>query len=104
MPDFRRRSFEGGNGSVRINVEDANVAIYGSGSGDPAGGVGGHGNDAEAMPSVGSQRSELLRVPEAHSLVEAPGEKERRSSVAGADPRRRPYGVVVGVLDAIEGG
>lgn len=70
MPDFRGRSLESGDGGVGIDIEDANKAIEGRGSGDGAEGVSGDGSDAEAMAGVGALEDKLVGPPKPDGLVE----------------------------------
>lgn len=91
LPNFGRRSLESSDGIIRLHIENPNEAVDGSGGGDPAGGMGGDGDDAEAVAGVGTDEGEVaVGVPEADGLVEGAGEEERRRLVGRRCPRGGP--------------
>lgn len=102
LPDFRWRSFESGNGSVGIYIEDPNKAVERGRGGDEARGVSRHGRNAEAVARVGALQDQFVGPPELHSLVQRPGEQKGTSGIGGRDPRSRPHRLIVGVLDGFQ--
>lgn len=80
LPALRGGSLKGSNGVIRIDIEDSNEAIKRCGGGNDAGGVGGDGDNAEAVAGVGSLQYDVVigggAAPEADGFVEGAGEEE----------------------------
>lgn len=102
LPHFRRRSLEGGDGVVGGYIKDSDEAVNGGGGGDSAGGMGGDGDDPEAMSGVGLQLLRAVGVPQPHRLIKGARQQQRTGILRRRHPRRRPYGVVVSVLHGVE--
>uniref|UniRef100_A0A7C9CBJ2 Uncharacterized protein n=1 Tax=Opuntia streptacantha TaxID=393608 RepID=A0A7C9CBJ2_OPUST len=96
LPGLRRGGLKRGDGVVGVHIEDSDEAIEGGGGGDDAGGMGGHGDHAEAVAGVGPFQHHVVSsgaasAPEAHGLVERAGQKERVGTrLSRRNPCRRP--------------